>query len=102
MKEFGLILKLVVSIVLIMFFGDFVPEGIQRAFFTISILMKETLVFCMPLIVFAFLFSCLSSFQKKAPLLIVMILTFVTFSNFIFTQLGYVAGDIFLPYLAYH
>ena len=102
MKEFGLILKLGISILLIMFFGDFVPEGIQRAFFTISILMKETLVFFMPLIVFAFIFSCLSSFQKRAPLLIVMILTFVVLSNFLFVQLGYVAGDTFLPYLGYH
>ena len=102
MKEFGLILKLVLSIVLIMFLGDFVPEWIQRAFFTTSILLKETLVFFIPVIVFGFIFSCLSSFQKRAPLLIVMILTVVTLSNFFFTQVGYVAGDIFIPHLGYH
>lgn len=99
MKEFGLILKLGISIVLIMFLGEYVPEAVQRAFFTVSILMKETLVFCMPLIVFGFIFSCLSSFQKRAPLLIVMILTIVTLSNFFFTQVGYMAGDVFLPHL---
>lgn len=102
MKEFGLIIKLGLAIGSIMFFGDFVPEGIQRAFFTMSILMKETLVFFMPFIVFAFIFSCLSAFQKKAPLLIIMILTFVVLSNFVFVQLGYIAGDIFLPHLGYH
>ena len=102
MKEFGLILKLGLSIVLIMFLGEFVPEEIQRGFFTISILMKETLVFFMPLIVFAFIFACLSAFQKKAPLLILMILSFVVLSNFIFIQLGFFAGDIFLPHLGYH
>lgn len=101
MKEFGLIIKLGILIGLIMFFGDLVPTGIQRAFFTVSIFMKETLVFFMPLIVFAFIFSCLSSFQKRAPLLIVMILTCVILSNFAFTQLGYFAGDIFLPHLDY-
>lgn len=101
MKEFGLIIKLVLSIGLIMLFGDYVPESIQRAFFTASIFMKETLVFFMPLIVFSFIFSCLSAFQKRAPLIIVMILTFVVISNFVFVQLGYFAGDIFLPYLGY-
>lgn len=101
-KDFGLIIKLGLSIVLIMLFGDFVPEVVQRAFFTVSIFMKETLVFFMPLIVFGFIFACLSSFQRQAPLLIVMILTFVIISNFIFVQLGYAAGDIFLPYLGYH
>ncbi|MBI2707124.1 MAG: cation:dicarboxylase symporter family transporter [Proteobacteria bacterium] len=102
MKEFGLIIKLVLSIVFIMLFGDGIPEWMQRAFFTLSIFMKETLIFCMPLIVFAFIFSCLSSFQKKAPLLIVMILSFVVASNFLFTQVGYLSGDIGLPYLGYH
>lgn len=101
-KDFGLIIKLGLAIVLIMFFGDLVPENIQRAFFTLSIFMKETLVFCMPLIVFGFIFACLSSFQQRAPLLIVMILTFVVISNFAFVQLGYAAGDIFLPFLGYH
>ncbi len=102
MKEFGLIIKLILAIVLIMFFGEWIPEWLQRAFFTLSILMKETLIFFMPVIVFAFIFSCLSSFQKKAPLLIVMILSFVVASNFLFTQLGYFSGTIGLPYLGYH
>jgi len=102
MKEFGLIIKLVLSIILIMAFGEWIPESVQRAFFTLSIFMKETLIFCMPLIVFAFIFSCLSSFQKKAPLLIVVILSLVVASNFFFTQLGYIAGDIGLPHLGYH
>lgn len=102
MKEFGLIIKLAVAIVLIMFFGDLAPIWVQRAFYTISIFLKETLVFVMPLIVFSFIFACLSAFQKKAPLLILMILSFVVLSNFIFVQIGYFAGEIFLPYLGYH
>jgi Na+/H+-dicarboxylate symporter len=102
MKEFGLILKLGLSIVFIIFLGDFVPEALQRALFTVSIFMKETLVFFMPFIVFAFIFSCLSAFQRRAPLLIVMILTFVVCSNFVFVHLGYLVGDMGLPYLGYH
>jgi Na+/H+-dicarboxylate symporter len=102
MKEFGLIIKLVLSIILIMLVGDWVPTSIQRAFFTISVLMKETLVFFMPLIVFAFIFSCLSAFQKKAPLLIVLILSFVVISNFLFVQFSFFAGDLVLPHLGYH
>lgn len=102
MKEFGLIIKLIVSIVCIMFFGEWIPEPIQRGLFTLSLFMKDTLIFFMPVIVFAFIFSCLSSFQKKAPLLIIMILGFVLTSNFLFTQFGYVVGDVGLPLLGYH
>ena len=101
-KDFGLIIKIGLSIVLIMLFGDYVPENIQRAFFTVSIFMKDTLVFFMPLIVFSFIFACLSAFQQRAPLLIVMILAFVIVSNFVCVQLGYFVGDIFLPHLGYH
>ena len=101
MKEFGLIIKLGVAIALIALFGDMVPEGIQRAFFTVSIVMKGTLIFCMPLIIFAFIVSCLAAFQQKAPLLIVLILGFVTASNFLFIQMGYFAGGIGLPLLGY-
>lgn len=101
MKEFGLIIKLAVAIVLIVLFGDMVPESIQRTFFTVSILMKGTLIFCMPLIIFAFIVACLTAFQQKAPLLIFLILAFVTASNFFFIQMGYVAGGIGLPLLGY-
>lgn len=101
MKEFGLIIKLAISMTFIMLFGDWIPEEVQRAFFTISVLMKETLVFCMPFIVFSFIFACLSAFQKRAPLLILLILSLVVLSNFIFVQIGFFAGDIFLPALGY-
>jgi len=101
MKEFGLIIKLAVAIVLISLFGDLVPETIQRLFFTMSVVMKGTLIFFMPLIVFAFIVSCLAAFREKAPLLILLILGFVTVSNFFFIQMGYVGGKVGLPLLGY-
>lgn len=101
MKQFGLIIKLVVALILIMLFGDWVPEDIQRGFFTISVILKELLLFVMPYIVFVLIFACLSTFRKKAPLLIIMILAMVVFSNFVFVQLGYFAGRTFLPLLGY-
>ncbi len=101
MKEFALIIKLGVAILLISLFGDLVPEDVQRGFFTISLIIKDTLVFCMPLIVFAFIVACLAAFQKKAPLLITLILGFVVASNFFFIQMGYVVGEVALPLLGY-
>lgn len=101
MKEFGLIIKLVIAIIAIALFGEMIPEAIQRAFFTVSICIKETLVFFMPLIVFAFIVGCLSSFRQKAPLLIMLLLGIVVASNFIFVQMGYVGGHIGLPLMGY-
>lgn len=102
MKDFGLIIKLGIAIFFIMFFGDYVPEWIQKSFFTGSMVMKDSLVFFMPLIVFSFIFAVLAGFQKKAPILIVLILSFVIVSNFVFVQAGFFAADTFLPYLGYH
>lgn len=102
MKDYGLIIKLLLSIVLIMLFGDSIPDPIQRGFFTLSILLKDTLVFTMPLIVFSFIFASLSSFQRSAPLLIVLILSLVLISNFTLTQIGFLTGETFLSQLGYH
>lgn len=101
MKEFGLIIQLVVAIIAIALFGEMVPEGLQRTFFTISVFVKEVLVFFMPLIVFAFIVACLASFRQRAPLLIIMILGIVVVSNFIFVQMGYLGGHIGLPLMGY-
>lgn len=101
MKEFGLIIKLAVIIILIIAFGEWAPEWLQQTFFTLSMMLKDTLVFAMPIIVFALIFSCLAGFQKKAPLLVLMILLIVVCSNFLFVQFGYFVGDFFLPLLGY-
>lgn len=102
MKEFRLILFLVVALVSIMLFGDYVPEGIQRFFYTISIFLMDILLFTMPYIIFVLIFACLITFRKKAPLLIVMILGLILLSNFVFVQIGFFAGQLFLPILGYH
>ncbi len=102
MKEFRLILFIVVALVSIMLFGDYVPEGIQRFFYTISALLMETLLFIMPYIIFMLIFACLITFRKKAPLLILMILGMILVSNFAFIQVGFFAGQLFLPLLGYH
>lgn len=101
MKEFRLIIFLVVAIVSIMLLGDYVPEGIQRFFYTVSVWLKEILLFAMPYIIFVLIFACLLTFQKKAPLLIVMILTMILISNFVFIQIGFFMGKLFLPLLGY-
>ncbi len=101
MKEFRLIIFLVVAIVSIMLLGDYIPEGIQRFFYSISVWLKEILLFTMPYIIFVLIFACLLTFQKKAPLLIVMILTMILISNFVFIQTGFFLGKLFLPLLGY-
>lgn len=97
MKEFGLIIKLALAILFVGLLGDYVPHNISKGFYTLSLVIKEILVFCLPFIIFVFIFSSLSVFQKHAPLVIVVILGLVVISNFVFTYFGYGAAISLLP-----
>lgn len=100
MKEFGLIIKLLLCVVAVILFGDYVPESIQQGLFTISVVIKEILVFCIPFVVFVFVASCLLAFQRSAPVLIALLLAMITVSNYAFTLFGYGAAVLCLPDLS--
>lgn len=97
MKDFALLIKLGVCALAVILLGDVTPEPIQMALYTASLAIKDTLVFFLPFVIFAFIFSCLAAFQKGAPALVGILLFVVVVSNFLYTQAGFFMGDWFLP-----
>ncbi|MEB3702066.1 Cation:dicarboxylase symporter family transporter [Candidatus Bealeia paramacronuclearis] len=96
LREFGLIIKLLACILFITFFGEYIPTPLERTFFTISLIIKELLVFSLPFIIFVFVTSCLLSFGQRGPLLIFSIFGVLTVSNFVGLLFGYSIGNFFL------
>lgn len=63
-------------------FASFLPLSLHQFFYTISLLIKDLLIWVMPLTVGFFIANAVTSFERRAPIFIVVLLLFETFSNF--------------------
>lgn len=97
MKEFGLIIKLLVVVALVIAFGDYLPVPVQQGLLALSYLVKDILTFFIPFIVFIYIASCLMAFQRSAPVLVGVLLAMILVVNYAFIFMGYSIGSIFMP-----
>jgi hypothetical protein len=89
---------LILSLYVLM--AEFLPLGAHQFFYAISLLIKDILIWIMPLTVGLFIAYSVSSFQKKAPLFILTLLIFEGLSNFSSVWYAYVCAQFsadFLP-----
>lgn len=68
------------------------PESVHAFFYAVSLTIKETLIWIMPLMVFFFISSSIASFEKKAPLFLITLFVFEFLSNFSSTWYAYLLG----------
>ncbi len=71
-------------------FAQFLPEIAHRSFYTISIFIKDMLVWMMPFTVCVFIAHTITSFERKAPMFILVLVLFEAISNF--TSIWYAFG----------
>ena len=62
--------------------ADFLPHIAHQFFYAISLLIKDTLIWIMPITVGLFIAHSVSSFERKAPLFVITLLLFEGLSNF--------------------
>jgi hypothetical protein len=74
--------------------ASYIPDTLHRLFYTVSILMKDLLMWLMPVTVFAFISHTITSFKRKAPLFIISLMLFEFLSNF--TSIWYAIGSGFI------
>ncbi len=79
--------------------SDFLPLFGHQIFYTISLLIKDILIWVMPLTVALFIAYSVSSFERKAPLFVVILLLFEGFSNFSSVCYAYVCAHLSADYL---
>ena len=82
--------QLISIIILVVLFGNLLPQVVLSGFYTISEILKSLLVFTLPLLIITSLLVSFTSLQgKKAIVLIFSILIIVCISNYISTLVAY-------------
>ena len=64
---------LVLEIILILLFGDYLPESTQAIIYAISLTIKSIIVFLLPLVIFGLLFRVSVSLAENATKIILLI-----------------------------
>jgi Na+/H+-dicarboxylate symporter len=96
MKNFILTFKLPIALILILcgsfLFGQSVPLVYKQGLYALSLLIKDTLVFVLPLIIFSFIFGSLSHLKDRALTFVLFIVPAICLSNLVSTLLAYATG----------
>lgn len=90
-------IKLMLLILAVSIFGMHVPLEVKSFSLALSLSMKEILVFCLPVIIFSFLFSSFSKFSGNIVLFVAALLGVVCLSNFTSTMVGYGIALVWMP-----
>jgi Na+/H+-dicarboxylate symporter len=92
--------QLLVIVVCSLLFGHLLPESFQATFYSISLTLKEFLLFVLPAVIFSCTFACLLTFRGKAAIgFMVGLLALVCLSNFISTLIAYGVGMLNIKHL---
>lgn len=96
--KFKLPLLLVCMLLLPMLTGEYIPNNIKSFLYSISLTMKNILVFLLPFIIFSFLANSLISLGRNAIVFIALLMVMVSTSNFVAIMTGYTMGATFVPF----
>jgi len=80
-------------------FGDILPDYIISYFYTLSVLIKDLLMYILPAIIFSYLLAALVSFKKQAPLLILSVFVLIILSNAIGVLTSYGTAYLISPFI---
>jgi hypothetical protein len=73
--------QIVLALLLYLIFADHLPLPVHQGFYTISLIIKELLLWMLPVTVCFFIAHAIASFEKRAPLFILCLFFFEAISN---------------------
>ena len=79
------------TIIVIAFYGlyaELLPDIAHLSFYSMSVFIKDALIWIMPITIFAFISYTISSFQNKAPIFVLVLIMFEAISNFLCVWYG--------------
>lgn len=85
-----------IVIILVVFFGAYLPILVQQFFYSLSLSIKELLMFVLPIIVFSLLFSSIVNMSMCVLQLILLLIPTLCLSNFTTTMVAYFVGNSIL------
>jgi Na+/H+-dicarboxylate symporter len=92
-------MQVLILIVLYFSMAHLMPLVIHQGLYTISLFIKDLLMWMLPLTVGFFIASSVGSFKKQAPLFIISLILFETFSNFASVWYAYLGGHLAVDHL---
>lgn len=84
---------LLVVILFAVFCGGLIPVPLKSMLYALSLSIKSTIVFALPMIIFMLLFKTMAGLARNATKMIILILGAVCCSNFISTMISYQVGS---------
>lgn len=91
----------VILLILYSIFASKLPFVVHQGFYTVSILIKDILIWIMPITVFALIAHTIDKFENRAPLFIVVLLTFEGTSNFLSVTYAFLSGHLISENIPY-
>ncbi|MES2253028.1 MAG: cation:dicarboxylase symporter family transporter [Pseudomonadota bacterium] len=88
-------IQLLLIVLLVLFYAPYMPQVIVRGAYTLSLLIKDLLLFVLPVAVAAYIASTLISFRQNALLLVILLLGFEAFSNALSVMYAYGTINVF-------
>ncbi len=89
-KNFALPIIFLIILLVTMTFGGLIPVNIKSVVYAYSLLVKEMIVFFMPVVIFSLVFIAINRIGKsKATKFIIILIPLVCSSNFVNTLLSY-------------
>ncbi|MBP7075148.1 MAG: cation:dicarboxylase symporter family transporter [Rhabdochlamydiaceae bacterium] len=92
-------IQVLLLIALYLSIAQFLPLAIHQGLYTISLFIKDLLMWMLPLTVGFFIAHAVGSFKKQAPLFIISLILFETFSNFASVWYAYLGGHLAVDHL---
>ncbi|MBS0620341.1 MAG: cation:dicarboxylase symporter family transporter [Verrucomicrobia bacterium] len=96
-------IQVFVLIALYLLLASHLPEWVHRGLYTVSLGIKDILVWILPITVGLFIAHTIASFERKAPLFILTLILFEAISNFSSVWYAFAGGRLatdFLPPVA--
>lgn len=100
LKRLSLPVQLLLVIIGVMLFGDFIPLWMTRGFYTGSLVFKEFLSFMLPFIIFSFVITGILSIKRRGPLVLGVLIGSIFISNIIVAMVAYGVIKLALPWIA--
>ncbi|MBY0282319.1 MAG: dicarboxylate/amino acid:cation symporter [Alphaproteobacteria bacterium] len=91
-------IPILLSLILLfsLMFGHIVPAQAKSFIYSLSLILKETLIFFLPFLIFAFLFSSMCQLQKGALKFALFLIPLICLSNFTSAMVAYGVGNVAL------
>ncbi|WP_211829856.1 cation:dicarboxylate symporter family transporter [Kistimonas asteriae] len=94
-------LSVVIALLIPFCSGRWVSVESQAQIYTLSIAIKDILVFCLPFVVMSFVIACIMLLRWRALVCLMLLMVAVVISNMMALWLGYAVSTLLMPVIDY-